>query len=124
MTDKKYVSYEDFGAVGDGKADDMAAIVKAHEYANEKRLPVKAREGARYYIGKEPLTAIITTDTDLSGAELYILPVYDRAFTPDRPFPYVPTKRLSARNITTVCKRVAKPYRSADLYPDTVCGVK
>lgn len=72
MTDKKYVSYEDFGAVGDGITDDMAAIVKAHEYANEHKLPVVAKQGAKYYIGKEPLTARITTDTDLSGAEIII----------------------------------------------------
>ena len=42
------VCYEDFGAVGDGKTDDMEAICKAHEYANEKGLPVYAKEGATY----------------------------------------------------------------------------
>lgn len=72
MINEKYVSYEDFGAVGDGSADDMPAIVKAHEYANEQGLPVKARAGATYYIGKEPLTARITTDTDFTGAEFVI----------------------------------------------------
>ena len=50
MSDKKYVSYEEFGAVGDGAADDFAAIYKTHEYANENGLTVVARDGAEYYI--------------------------------------------------------------------------
>ena len=29
-----FVTYEEFGAVGDGKTDDQAAIVKAHAAAN------------------------------------------------------------------------------------------
>ena len=39
-----YVTYEEFGAVGDGKTDDFAAIVKAHEYANSNGLSVFANE--------------------------------------------------------------------------------
>ena len=34
------VSYEEFGAVGDGVADDLPAICKALEYANAHNLPV------------------------------------------------------------------------------------
>ena len=45
------VTYEEFGAVGDGKADDQSAIVAAHAAANEKGLPVKAGDGKTYYIG-------------------------------------------------------------------------
>ena len=37
---KKTVCYEDFGAVGDGKTDDIDAIKRAHEYA--KKYGVKA----------------------------------------------------------------------------------
>ena len=33
---EKFVTYEQFGAIGDGIADDLAAIVKAHEFANAK----------------------------------------------------------------------------------------
>ena len=44
--EKKYVTYEEFGAVGDGKTDDYAAICKAHSYANENGLPVKANGNA------------------------------------------------------------------------------
>jgi hypothetical protein len=33
------VSYEAFGAVGDGVADDLPAIVEAHAFANAHDLP-------------------------------------------------------------------------------------
>lgn len=46
-----YITYEMFGAKGDGVTDDYDAIVLAHEAANEQNLPVIAREGATYYIG-------------------------------------------------------------------------
>ena len=66
------VCYEDFGAVGDGKTDDMEAICKAHEYANEKGLPVYAKEGATYYIGSKALSAHIKTDTDWQYANFIV----------------------------------------------------
>ena len=50
MSDKKYVTYAEFGAVGDGVTDDFAAIYKAHEYANENNLPVLIDDGRTYYI--------------------------------------------------------------------------
>lgn len=67
-----YVTYEDFGAVGDGKADDLEAIVKTHEYANAKGLSVFANETATYYIGGANKTAYIKTDTDWSTARFII----------------------------------------------------
>lgn len=68
----KSVSYEKFGAKGDGKTDDLEAIIAAHEYANEKGLPVKAKAGRTYYIGGAAKTAIIKTDTDFTGAKFII----------------------------------------------------
>ncbi len=67
-----YVTYEDFGAVGDGKTDDFDAIIKTHEYANENGLEVFADETATYYIGGANKTAKIKTNTDWSTARFII----------------------------------------------------
>ncbi len=66
------VHYEDFGARGDGEHDDMAAIAKAHAYANQHGLPVKADDNATYYIGGLDKTAVIQTDTDFGNAQFII----------------------------------------------------
>lgn len=66
------VRYSDFGARGDGKTDDIDAIAAAHAFANEHGLPVKADEGAIYYIGGKSRTAVIRTDTDFSTSEFII----------------------------------------------------
>ena len=66
------ITYEEFGAAGDGKTDDMAAIVAAHAAANEKGLPVRAGDGKTYYIGGGALTADIRTDVDFGTASFVI----------------------------------------------------
>ncbi len=67
-----HVKYSEFGAVGDGKTDDFAAIIKTHEYANEHHIAVKADRGAKYYIGAIEKHAEIMTNVDWSGAEFII----------------------------------------------------
>ena len=67
-----YVTYEDFGAAGNGETDDFEAIVKTHEYANENGLSVFANETSTYYIGGADKTAYIKTDTDWSTARFII----------------------------------------------------
>ena len=64
--------YSDFGAMGDGKTDDMDAIAAAHAFANQHGLSVKADDGATYYIGGKNRTAVIRTDTDFSTAAFII----------------------------------------------------
>ncbi len=66
------VRYSDFGAKGDGKTDDIDAIAAAHAFANQHNLPVKADEGATYYIGGKERTAVIRTDTDFGTAAFLI----------------------------------------------------
>jgi hypothetical protein len=66
------VHYSDFGAVGDGKADDIDAIAATHAFANLHGLLVKADNGATYYIGGKERTALIRTDTDFGTAAFII----------------------------------------------------
>ena len=66
------VHYRDFGARGDGKSDDMDAIAATHAFANQYGLPVKADEGATYYISGKNRTAVIRTNTDFGTASFII----------------------------------------------------
>ena len=68
---KEFLTYEEFGAVGDGVTDDIEAIIACHEKANESGTPVKAKDGAKYYIGKSA-TATVKTDVDFGTAEFII----------------------------------------------------
>ncbi len=66
------VTYEAFGAVGDGKTDDLPAICKAHEHANENGQCVRSNPNATYHLGTKALTAIIQTDTDWGTSKFII----------------------------------------------------
>lgn len=68
----RYVTYEEFGAKGDGVTDDFDAIVACHDYANEHKLPVKACDTATYYIGGKAQHATIKTDVDFGRAKFLI----------------------------------------------------
>ena len=68
----KYLTYEQFGAKGDGVTDDFPAIMATHAAANEKGLPVKATAGKTYYIGNTTGTAVIRTDVDFGTARFII----------------------------------------------------
>ena len=66
------VTYEAFGAIGDGVADDLPAICKAHAHANRNGLIVRSKPGATYHLGRQALTAIIATDTDWGTSRFVI----------------------------------------------------
>ena len=68
--DMNVVTYEQFGAIGDGVADDSEAIRKAHNYANEHGLKVLGKADAKYRIGAVESSIVIMTDTDWNGAEV------------------------------------------------------
>lgn len=74
MTEKldDVVTYEVFGAIGDGVADDLPAICEAHAYANAHSLPVQTKADAIYHLGRRALTAIIATDTDWNTSRFTI----------------------------------------------------
>lgn len=67
-----FVTYEEFGATGDGVTDDLPAIVAAHAHANAHGLPVQAKPGVAYHLGRRALTAKIATDTDWNTARFTI----------------------------------------------------
>jgi hypothetical protein len=66
------VRYSDFGARGDGKADDMDAIAATHAFANQQGLSVRADDKATYYISGKNRTAVVRTDTDFGKAAFII----------------------------------------------------
>ena len=69
---KRVVTYEEFGAVGDGVTDDFAAMLATHEYANENGLSVMATKGKSYYIGNktEGKSIPVKTNVNWNGATL------------------------------------------------------
>ena len=68
----EFLSYKAFGAVGDGKTDDLDAIIRTHEAANKTGVGVCAEPNAVYYIGVPNKTAIIQTPTDWNTAKFII----------------------------------------------------
>ena len=69
---KEYVTYEEFGAKGDGVTDDIEAIKAAHDYANEHNVNVRTNPHATYYIGPRPITVTIKTAVDWSTTKFII----------------------------------------------------
>ena len=69
-----YVTYSMFKEADD--PDDYMSLVRAHAYANEHNLPVKADPGAKYVINhmdpSNPKGALIMTDTDWNDATFEI----------------------------------------------------
>lgn len=66
------VTYEAFGAVGDGVADDLPALCAAHDYANQHGRSVRSNPRATYHLGRRARTAVIATDTDWSTSRFVI----------------------------------------------------
>lgn len=76
MSDKQFVTYKEFGAVGDGVTNDFFKIKAAHDYANLHGIPVVAGDGC-YYISDTvvdgaPVTIAIRTDVDFGEARFII----------------------------------------------------
>ena len=73
MENVKTLFYRDFGATGDGKTNDFAAIKRTHDEANKTGAKVSATAGDTYYIGHtDAEIAYIKTDTDWTGATFII----------------------------------------------------
>jgi len=113
------VSYESFGAVGDGTADDLPAIVAAHAFANAHGLPVKSRPEAAYHLGRRALTAVITTDTDWSTSRFFI---DDRDVENHRASLFTVRSRLEP--VKLAIPRLSRDQRHLDVQPPQDCWVR
>lgn len=68
---KTYVSYEEFGAKGDGINNDYEAIKKCHDYANENNFEVRCKS-SKYYLSYVEESIIVKTNWNCSNATFII----------------------------------------------------
>ena len=113
------VDYESFGAKGDGVTEDMPAICAAHEYANERGLPVRARPDAAYHLGGRPLTAAVETDTDWNTARFT---VDDTAAEDNKHALFAVRSRLGPEEVRI--ETLARDQRQVDARPRHDCHVR
>jgi len=113
------VNYEAFGAVGDGLADDLPAIVEAHAFANAHGLSVKTKSDTTYHLGRRALTAIIATDTDW-GTSRFVIDDTD-----------VENHRVSLfavrsllKPVTLSIQQLTRDQRRLDVQPSRDCWVR
>ena len=114
----KIVTYEAFGAIGDGVNDDLPAICEAHEYASAKGLPVKTKPSATYHLGRKALTVIITTDTDWSTSRFTI----DDTEVENHRKPLFEVRSLLERESLQI-KRLTRDQKQLDVRPQHDCHV-
>jgi hypothetical protein len=113
------VTYEAFGALGDGKTDDLPAIFEAHAFANTHGLPVKSRPDATYHLGRRALTAVIATDTDWSASRFII---DDRDVEDFRKSVFAVRSLLAPVGLSIA--RLARDQRRLDVKPPQDCYVQ
>ena len=112
------VTYERFGAVGDGVHDDLPAICEAHEYANRHGLPVKTRPAATYHLGSKALTATIATNTDWNTSSFTI---DDTKVENHRKALFAVRSLLKPEKLQI--DRLARDQRQLDVRPERDCHV-
>jgi hypothetical protein len=113
------VNYEAFGAVGDGVADDLPAIVAAHAFANAHGLPVQTKPGATYNLGRRALTATIATDTDWSTSRFI---VNDTDVENNHVSLF--TVRSVLKPVTLSISRLTRDQQHLDVHPPSDCWVR
>ena len=113
------VTYEEFGAVGDGVADDLPAICRAHEHANATGRPVRSSSGATYHLGRQALTAVIATSTDWNTSRFTI---DDRDVDDHRRSLFEVRSLLEP--VALQIDRLSRDQASLDLRPDHDCYVQ
>lgn len=119
QSEKKPVTYEEFGAVGDGVTDDMPAIQKAHEHANKNGLPVRSKPGATYHLGSKAIVAFIETDTDWGTSKFIIDDSHD-VENPSRPLFQI---RSNLKPIPLKIEKLKRDQARLDIRPPSDCLV-
>lgn len=114
------VTYEAFGAKGDGVADDLPAICKAHAHANEQGLSVRSNPAATYHLGRQALTAVIQTATDWNTSKFII---DDSQGVDDHKKPLF-TVRSKLKPVSLKIARLARGQQRLDLRPPSDCLVR
>jgi hypothetical protein len=112
------VTYDEFGAVGDGVHDDLPAICEAHQHANARGLPVRSKPGATYHLGRKALTAIIATDTDWSTSRFTI----DDTEVDNHRKPLFEVRSLLGRETLKIA-RLHRDQKQLDVRPGRDCHV-
>ena len=115
---EEVVTYEAFGAVGDGAHDDLPAICAAHEYANEHGLPVKTKPAATYHLGRRALTAVIATDTDWNTSRFTI----DDTDVEDHKKPLFEVRSL-LEPVPMAIERLTRDQKQLGVRPERDCCV-
>lgn len=118
VSNNGFVSYEDFGAVGDGVTDDLHAICEAHAHANAGGISVKTKPDATYHLGSRALTAIIATDTDWSTSRFIV----DDTQVADHKAPLFEVRSLLAP-MNLRCNRIVRGQKCLDARPHHDCFV-
>lgn len=116
----RVVTYEAFGAVGDGVADDLPAICKAHAHANEHGLPVRSNPAATYHLGRKALTAVIQTDTDWCTSKFII----DDSQGVENHRQALFEVRSTLKPVSLKIERLARGQQRLDLRPSADCLVR
>jgi len=114
-----FVTYEAFGATGDGVADDLPAICEAHTYANTHRLPVRSKHDATYHLGRQAFTAIITTDTDWNTSRFTI----DDTAVADHKAPLFEVRTL-LEPVEVQLSHLARDQKQVGVRPPRDCHVR
>ncbi len=112
------VTYEAFGAVGDGVNDDLPAICKAHEHANAHGVNVKTKPDATYHLGTKALTAIIATNTDWSTSRFTI----DDTEVENHRKSLFEVRSLIERETVSI-DRLTRDQKTLDVHPEHDCHV-
>lgn len=67
-----YVTYEMFGAIGDGVTNDIDAIRKAHQYANSNGINVKCQSNKKYRVVITDSYIDINTSVDFNNSTIIV----------------------------------------------------